>query len=226
MTKSGRTSIRCGVDDPEGGCYCFTVFPNEWQPPHPTLPRVFIITLHYRSRDSVVDIAFRLRTGRSGVSIPAGPGSFYHPQNVQTGCGTHPAFCSITIRVLSPGEAVHSHLFSSCMPSWPDEGQLYFLPPVLNIRFNWHKVGCKRLERQWRGKFVLKICACPGVDVLLPQKCALYSPTVGQVVINVWSVRLFLRKYIAFFILNILKNMFIWKVGITVFLNQWSTNCA
>jgi hypothetical protein len=87
-------------------------FPNEWQPPHPTLPRVFIITLHYRSRDSAVDIAFRLRTGRSGVSIPAGSRSFYHPQNVQTSCGTHPAFCSIAIRVLSPGGSCPTHTSS------------------------------------------------------------------------------------------------------------------
>jgi hypothetical protein len=166
VTKSGRTSIRCGVDDPEGGCYCFTVFKNEWQPPHPTLPRVFIITLPYRSRDSVVDIAFRLRTGRSGVSIPADSGSFYHPQNVQSSCGTHLAFCSIAIRVLSPGVAVHSLLSSSCMPSLPEEGQLYFLPPVLNIHFYRHKVGCDSKDSEgenlsWRFEdLCLSGCRC------------------------------------------------------------------
>jgi hypothetical protein len=52
-------------------------------------------------------IATRLKAGRSGVRVPVGEKDF-SLQNVQAGCGAHPAFCSVGIGVLSWGKAVES----------------------------------------------------------------------------------------------------------------------
>jgi hypothetical protein len=71
MTKSGSTPIRCGVDDPEWGCYGF---PQSL--PANGSPLADALHLQYWSRDSVVGIATKLRAGRSGVPIPAGSRAF------------------------------------------------------------------------------------------------------------------------------------------------------
>jgi hypothetical protein len=52
-------------------------------------------------RDSVVSTAARLGAGLTGARIPAGSRYYSLLHNAQTGCGTHPAFYSVGVVVLS-----------------------------------------------------------------------------------------------------------------------------
>ena len=66
------------------------------------------------SRDSVASIVTRQRAVRFGVRIPAVT-KYLFLQNVQSGCGVHPASCSVVYEGLStggPGQGVRLHLVS------------------------------------------------------------------------------------------------------------------
>jgi hypothetical protein len=56
-----------------------------------------------RIRYSVVDVATGLRAAGSRVRIPVGAKYFSVVQNVQTGCGTHPAHYYVDTELLSRG---------------------------------------------------------------------------------------------------------------------------
>ena len=58
-----------------------------------------------RSRDSVVDIATRLRIGRSGDRVPVEVRDISVLQYVRTGCEAHSTSYSMGIEVLFRGKA-------------------------------------------------------------------------------------------------------------------------
>jgi hypothetical protein len=54
------------------------------------------------SRGTIVGIATRPRAGRSGVRVPVGASDSSVLHGLMTGCGAHPASCSVGTGGLSP----------------------------------------------------------------------------------------------------------------------------
>ena len=60
---------------------------------------VYLVTVLSKRRNSVVSIVPRLWAGRFRVQFPAGARNLSFLQNIQAGCGAHPAFHSVDTRV-------------------------------------------------------------------------------------------------------------------------------
>jgi hypothetical protein len=86
-----------------------------------------------RSRDSPVVYSAGLRTGLSGVRVPAGAGNFSLHHRVETDCGAHPASFplkpgAVSLEVKRPGrEADHSHPSSAEVKN---AGGYTSIPPI------------------------------------------------------------------------------------------------